>query len=84
MGVGIEFVTENSIRKYQVCKPVAPQQRKAKQRKILIFNENRDFLFSPKTQKSAVHDRLWAQRKIPVVLSFPYHRHKAGGASPLA
>ena len=31
--------------------PVAPQQRKAKQRKILIFNENRDFLFSPKTQK---------------------------------
>ena len=25
-----------------------------------------------------------AQRKIPVVLSFPYHRHKAGGASPLA
>ena len=24
----------------------------------------------------------WAQRKIPVVLSFPYHRHKAGGASP--
>ena len=24
-----------------------------------------------------------AQRKIPVVLSFPYHRHKAGGASPL-
>ena len=37
----------------------APQQRKAKQRKILIFNENRDFLFSLKTQKSAVHDRLW-------------------------
>ena len=31
--------------------PVAPQQRKAKQRKILIFNENQDFLFSPKTQK---------------------------------
>ena len=26
---------------------MAPQQRKAKQRKILIFNENRDFLFSP-------------------------------------
>ena len=24
-----------------------------------------------------------AQRKIPVVLSFPYHRHKAGIASPL-
>ena len=24
-----------------------------------------------------------AQRKIPVVLSFPYNRHKAGGASPL-
>ena len=42
---------------------VAPQQRKAKQRKILIFNENRDFLFSPKTQKSAVHDRLWWSRR---------------------
>ena len=41
----------------------APQQRKAKQRKILIFNENRDFLFSPKTQKSAVHDRLWWSRR---------------------
>ena len=26
---------------------VAPQRRKAKQRKILIFNENRDFLFFP-------------------------------------
>ena len=25
-GVRIEFVTENSIRKYQVCKPVAPQK----------------------------------------------------------
>ena len=37
----------------------APQQRKAKQRKILIFNENRDFLFSTKKQKSAVQDRLW-------------------------
>ena len=43
--------------------PVAPQQRKAKQRKILIFNENRDFLFSPKTQKSAVHDRLWWSKR---------------------
>ena len=26
---------------------------------------------------------ITAQHKIPVVLSFPYHRHKAGGASPL-
>lgn len=26
MGVGIELDTENSIRKYQICKPVAPQQ----------------------------------------------------------
>ena len=43
--------------------PVAPQQRKAKQCKILIFNENRDFLFSPKTQKSAVHDCLWWSRR---------------------
>lgn len=42
---------------------VAPQQRKAKQRKILIFNENRDFLFSPKTQKSAVRDRLWWSKR---------------------
>ena len=42
---------------------VAPQKRKAKQRKILVFNENRDFLFSPKTQKSAVHDRLWWSRR---------------------
>ena len=49
--------------------PVAPRQSKAKQRKILIFNENRDFLFSQKTQKSAVHDHLWAQRKIPVVFN---------------
>lgn len=42
---------------------VAPQQRKAKQRKILIFNENRDFLFPLKTQKSAVHDRLWWSKR---------------------
>lgn len=42
---------------------VAPQQRKAKQRKILISNENRDFLFSPKTQKSAVRDRLWWSKR---------------------
>lgn len=27
---------------------------------------------------------LSAQRKIPVVLHFLHHRHKAGGASPLA
>jgi hypothetical protein len=46
-----------------LCSPVAPQQRKAKQRKILIFNENQDFLFSQKTQKSAVHDRLWWSRR---------------------
>ena len=26
MGVGIELDTENSCRKYQVCKPVAPQK----------------------------------------------------------
>ena len=26
MGVGIELDTENSIRKYQICKPVAPQE----------------------------------------------------------
>lgn len=29
------------------------------------------------------HLDILSQRKIPVVLSFPYHRHKAGGASPL-
>ena len=50
---------ENSCRKYQVCKPVAPQQRKTKQRKILIFNENRDFLFSPKTQKDIIDIFGW-------------------------
>ena len=27
---------------------------------------------------------ILAQRKIPVVLHFLHHRHKAGGASPLA
>ena len=26
MGVGIELDTENSCRKYQICKPVAPQK----------------------------------------------------------
>ena len=26
MGVGIEFDTKNSCRKYQVCKPVAPRK----------------------------------------------------------
>ena len=26
MGVGIEFDTENSIRKYQICKSVAPRK----------------------------------------------------------
>ena len=51
MGVGIELDTENSCRKYQICKPVAPQQRKAKKRKILIFNENRDFFIFPKNAK---------------------------------
>ena len=45
------------------CVLVALQQRKVKQRKILIFNENRDFLFSQKTQKSAVHDRLWWSKR---------------------
>ena len=29
-------------------------------------------------------EEVWAQRKIPVVLHFLHHRHKAGGASPLA
>lgn len=48
---------------YALMFQVAPQQRKAKQRKILIFNENRDFLFSQKTQKSAVHDRLWWSKR---------------------
>ena len=44
---------------------VAPQQRKAKQCKILILNENQDFLFLLKTQKSAVHDRLWGSPAKP-------------------
>ena len=55
-------LTHNRLHTWK-CFLVAPQQRKAKQRKILIFNENRDFLFSPKTQKSAVHDRLWWSKR---------------------
>ena len=42
---------------------VAPLLRKAKDSKILISKRNRDFLFSPKMQKSAVHDRLWWSKR---------------------
>jgi len=42
---------------------VAPQQRKAKQRKILIFNENRDFLFSGGTQKMAKYYDCWCSKR---------------------
>ena len=37
MGVGIELDTENSIRKYQVCKPVAPQQNRNRSASVAVF-----------------------------------------------
>ena len=37
--------------------PVAPLRRKAKDSKILISKRNRDFLFSPGTQKTAKYYR---------------------------
>ena len=37
MGVGIELDTENSIRKYQICKPVAPQQNRNRRLLLRFF-----------------------------------------------
>ena len=37
MAPGIEFVTENSIRKYQVCKPVTPQKTSAEAIPLRFF-----------------------------------------------
>ena len=37
MGVGIELDTENSIRKYQVCKPVTPQKTSAEAIQLRFF-----------------------------------------------
>ena len=36
--MGIEFVTENSIRKYQVCKPVAPQRNRNRSDSVAVFS----------------------------------------------
>ena len=38
MALGIEFDTENSIRKYQVCKPVAPQKILSRSNSIEDFS----------------------------------------------
>ena len=37
MGVGIELDTENSCRKYQVCKPVTPQKTSAEVIQLRFF-----------------------------------------------
>ena len=37
MGVGIELDTENSIRKYQICKPVAPQRNRNRSDSVAVF-----------------------------------------------
>ena len=42
--------------------PGGTTEKKAKQRKILIFNENRDFLFPLKIQKSAVTTAFGGQK----------------------
>ena len=36
MGVGIELDTENSCRKYQVCKPVAPQRNRNRSDSVAV------------------------------------------------
>ena len=38
MGVGIEFDTENSCRKYQLRKPVAPQQNRNRSDSVAVFS----------------------------------------------
>ena len=38
MAVGIELDTENSCRKYQVCKPVAPQQNRNRSASVAVFS----------------------------------------------
>ena len=38
MGVGVELDTENSCRKYQVCKPVTPQRTSAEAIQLRFFS----------------------------------------------
>ena len=38
MGVGIELDTENSCRKYQVCKPVAPLKNLNRSNSVEVFS----------------------------------------------
>ena len=45
-----------------------------------LLNRSGLFRFIP----VSLSRHILAQRKIPVVLHFLHHRHKAGGASPLA
>ena len=43
MGVGIEFDTENSCRKYQLCKPVPPQQNRNRSTSIAVFSNTNHY-----------------------------------------
>lgn len=55
----LQIRTLNSIIRFLV----APLRRKAKDGKILISKRNRDFLFSPDTQKTAKYYRSrWSKR----------------------
>ena len=38
MSVGIEFDTENSCMKYQICKPVAPQTNRNRSISVAVFS----------------------------------------------
>ena len=38
MGVGIELDTENSCRKYQICKPVAPRRNRNRSYSVAVFS----------------------------------------------
>ena len=52
-----------------------------------VFGSNEIRIFSISTGRIIIIHIFavnTAQRKIPVVLHFLHHRHKAGGASPLA
>ena len=45
MGVGIELDTENSCRKYQVCKPVTPQKTSSEAILLRFFRVLTGFLY---------------------------------------
>ena len=63
MGVGIEFDTENSIRKYQICKPVAP--RKTSLEAILLR-----FFYSRCFTKTGLGERCERTLSLLVIPSF--------------